>query len=500
MTPPATIALGALPVEAREALRVAAAVLDPGHEAWLVGGAVRDLLLGVPVRELDLVVPRGAVALGRALADRHGAGFVVLDEGRGVCRVVGEPSIDIADFRAPTLAEDLRARDFTVNALAVPLAALLATPPPRAPGAVVEAVPVVDATGGLADLAARRVRLCAPAALRDDPLRVLRGVRLSLRPGWRLDAEVEREARATAAAVTGVSAERLRAELVAMLAEPTAGQGLRRLDALDVLGRLFPETAAMRATPQPDPHRFDVLEHSLRAVEGADALAADLGPLAPWTGALAEHLVEDLGDGVTRREALKLAALLHDVSKPETRAVVDGRVRFLGHDRLGAERAVDVARRFRLSSRATAAISRLVRQHLRPMHLAQAGGITRRARYRFFRDLGADARDLLLLGLADAGAVRGDGPHAVWRGPGGAIVRDLMAGADSEEREAAAPALLRGDDVMVALGLPPGPDVGRVLAEAREAQAVGLFGDREAALRWLRREGRALLDSGGGHF
>src|SRR5438128_6322258 len=143
----------------------------------------------------------------------------------------------------------------------------------------------------------------------------------------------------------------------------------------------------MLSTAQPLPHRFDVWEHSVRALEGADALLARAADLAGLDEALAEHLDEPLGDGLRRREVLKLAALLHDVAKPETRTVESGRVRFIGHDVRGAERAAHIAQRWRLSGRAGGALERLVRQHLRPMHLAGSGGITRRARYRFFRDL-----------------------------------------------------------------------------------------------------------------
>src|SRR5262249_55735133 len=144
------------------------------------------------------------------------------------------------------------------------------------------------------------------------------------------------------------------------------------------------------------------------------------------------HMSEGLGDRLTRRETLKVAALLHDVAKPQTRTIEGERTRFFGHDVIGADRAAAVAPRWRFSHRARPAAAVLVRHHLRPMHLAHAGGITRRARYRFFRDLGADARDLLLLTLVDAAAVRGDSPFAVWRGPGGEILRDLMRGLGEE--------------------------------------------------------------------
>ncbi|MGH7415646.1 MAG: HD domain-containing protein, partial [Candidatus Rokuibacteriota bacterium] len=258
---------------------------------------------------------------------------------------------------------------------------------------------------------------------------------------------------------------------------------------LGVLSVLLPESVAMRATAQAPPHHFDVWEHSLRTVEGVDALLADLEVLAPWGPALRRHLGEALGDGLTRRETLKLAALLHDVSKPETRTQDGDRVRFIGHDEVGARRTAGIALRFRLSRRAAWVLERLVAEHLRPMHLAPAGSITRRARFRFFRALGDEARDLLLLALADAAALTGASPLSVWGGAGGEVVRTLMAGADEEAAAATAPPLLRGADVMEAFGLPGGPEVGRLLALAREAQGLGLVSTRDEALAHLRRAG-----------
>ena len=276
---------------------------------------------------------------------------------------------------------------------------------------------------------------------------------------------------------------------MAILAEPAAGSGLRMLDDLGVLSVLLPESLAMRATRQPAPHRFDVWEHSLRAVEAADAVLAELDVLDPWGETLRVHLAQDLGDRVTRRELLKLGALLHDVAKPETLRREGGRIRFIGHAVQGAGRARRVAERFRLSRRAAELVERLVAEHLRPMHLAQSGNVTRRARYRFFRALQDDARDLLLLALADAAAVSGEAPRDVWRGPGGRILRELMRGMTEEALAAEVPPLVRGEEVMRAFGLAPGPEVGRLLSRAREAQALGLVGTAEEALQYLRRVG-----------
>ncbi len=480
--PVGRVSLGPFTPAAREALRALDALVGPAGLAWVVGGALRDALLGRPAGDLDVAVPAGAVGLGRALAARLGAAFVLLDERRGVCRVAGVVQVDIADFRGPDLAEDLRGRDFTVNALAAPVRDLVA----RGSAAL------EDATGGVADLDARRVRLCGPGSLAADPVRVLRAARFAIEPGWSLAPEVEPAAREVAPAIADVAAERVRDELIAMLGEPAAGRGLRLLDRLDVLAAILPESLPMRRTPQPSPHRFDVWEHSLRAVEAADEIVAQLDALDPWTEELRGHLAEGLGDRLTRAGSLKLAALFHDVAKPDTFAQVAGRIRFIGHDNLGAERTREIADRLRLSGRAGSVLVRLVGQHLRPMHLAQSGEITRRARYRFFRDLGDEARDLVLLALADASAVRGEAPLGVWAGAEGAILRSLMAGSAEAHRITASSPLLRGEDVMGALGIGPGPTVGRILAQLREAQALGLVSTRAEALAYLHRIGGPL--------
>src|SRR5512132_3581246 len=448
-------------------------------EAVLVGGAVRDACLGRPDVDLDVALPSGALRVARALAARVDGTAVVLDAERGAARVIAAGHhLDLADFRAPTLAGDLAARDFTVNALAVALRPLL-----RAGRAA-----VVDPTGGLADLRARRLRVPGEHVLADDPLRALRGVRLEGVLGFRLTPATARAIARMAPALAAVSAERVRDELLAMLALPGSARALRRADALGLLRVVVPEIDAMRAARQPAPHRFTVLEHSLRAVAGADRLLPRLPALRPFGDELAAHMAEPLGGGVERGRALKLAALLHDVSKPETARLVQGRLRFFEHDVIGAARARAIGERLRLPERVTALLERLVRHHLRPMHLAQAGSITPRARYRFFRDLREDTRDLLLLTLVDAAAVTGESPLAAWRRSG--VVRDLLGGWALQKTTGAAPPLVRGDDVMAHFGLPPGPAIGELLERAREAQHLGLVRTRQEAL--------AYLDSSGG--
>jgi poly(A) polymerase/tRNA nucleotidyltransferase (CCA-adding enzyme) len=458
-----------------ELLRGILGVAPRDATPFLVGGAVRDAFLGrAPAIDLDVAVGGGAVELARRLADALGLAFVPLDLERGAARVVAPGHrVDLADFRAPTLDGDLAARDFTVNALAVPVRRLVRE----------GRAPVHDPLGGLADLAARRLRLAGPTVLADDPVRVLRAVRLACSLGFQLAAPTRAAIRAAAPDIATVSPERVRDEVLALLSAPETARGLRLADRLGVLTAIFPEVEPMRRTAQPAPHCFDVLEHSLRAVAAADRLVARLSALTPFGPELAAHLAEPLGGGISRRQILKLATLLHDVSKPETRRTVRGRVRFFEHDLLGAARARAIGERLRLPQRAIAVLERLVRHHLRPMHLAASGALTDRARYRFFRDVGAETRDLLLLVLADASAVRGESPFRLW--PRMALVRELLAGWEEQRETARREPLLRGDDVMDRFGLSPGPEVGRLLARAREAQDLGLVSTREEALAYL---------------
>jgi poly(A) polymerase len=226
-----------------------------------------------------------------------------------------------------------------------------------------------------------------------------------------------------------------------------------------------------------------VLEHSLRAVGGADIVVARPHLLAPFGEELAGHLSELLAGGFTRADTLKLAALLHDVAKPQTRRLVGGRVRFFEHDVRGEASVRLIGERLRLPGAVAGVLARLVRHHLRPMHLGGAGEVTARARYRFYRDLGPETRDLLLLALVDAAAVRGQSPLAIW--PRAELIRDLLRGWQRERQASAAPPLLRGQDVMARFGLAPGPTVGWLLGRAREAQDLGLVATREEALAYL---------------
>jgi len=203
---------------------------------------------------------------------------------------------------------------------------------------------------------------------------------------------------------------------------------------------------------------------------------------------LREHLREAVSEGRSRPALLKLAGLLHDVAKPETRAPdATGRVRFFGHAERGAETARRVLRRFRFSRREVELVATMVEEHLRPGQLSQQGPPSRRALFRFFRDTGEAAESILLLFLADGLAARGPRLRLeTWRRQA-AYVAHVLARRYEEEALVRPPRLLTGDDLMAALAIGPGPEIGRLLAALKEAQAAGEVASRADAIAFVRR-------------
>ncbi len=475
-------------------------IVDP---LVLVGGSVRDLLLGREVHDLDLAVPAGGLELARRLADAMQGAYVPLDAERDTGRAVllspeGQPLyVDFAAWRGPSLAEDLRKRDFTINALAA-----------QVQGAAAQ---IIDVTGGLADQEARLLRTVSEQALRDDPLRCLRAARLlaELSPWrFRLEQDTAGQIRQHAPLVAGSASERVRDELVRTLAAAEPQRWLTQLSDLGLLAVALPEAEALHGVAQTAPHIYDVFDHTAQVVdyaafltgwivgqdEPADALdARACQALAPLQLALARHLTESVGVSLgSRAQALRWAALCHDWGKPATRAVEiepqggQPRARFLGHEDVSAALALEALRRLRFSEAEIRWVAAIVSGHMRPHHLAAAGQPSRRAVYRYYRALGAAGVDTALLSLADLRATGGpEQSQAGWQRHLDLVVR-LLDDYFNRPQEVVRPApLIDGHDLQTALGLRPGRLIGQLLEAVAEAQAAGELSGREQALAYV---------------
>jgi poly(A) polymerase len=470
--------------EGLEAVRVALA----DRPAWLVGGAIRDRLLGRATVDLDVVVDGDPAAAARAIARAAGpAACFALSEDFGAWRVAARDSswqVDVEPMRGGSLEVDLALRDFTVNAIAEPIAG-------GAP---------IDPLGGLQDLAARRLRMASPSAFAEDPLRVLRLARVAIELDLEPEADTRRLAAEHARGLAECSPERVFVELRRIVAATRALSGLELMGKLGATAVVLPELDALRGVEQNRFHHTDVYGHTLEVLERTIALTeagadgevradTEAGPVIEGHRAeLAALLAEPLADGLTRRDALRWGALLHDAAKPLTRAVRpdDGRVTFIGHDDRGAALARAVLGRLRTSERLRAHVAALVRHHLRLGFLVhEPQPLARRTVYGYLRTCSPVEVDVTLLSVADRLATRGDRARESIDAHM-SVARAMIADALPWRAEGPPAPLLRGDELAGELGIATGPRVGELLEALAEAQYAGEVATREQALSYAR--------------
>ncbi len=447
-------------------------------EVYLSGGALRDLLLGRPFKDIDLTVRGDSSSWARFVAEHLGGRVVVLHQEEGVVRVAcTQGVIDLSSFRqgAQDIQEDLRKRDFTVNALAVPLAEALAKP--------LAQWEIIDPTQGLADLRQKVLRAIARNNLEDDPLRLLRGYRLLVELGFTLFPETRAWIRDLASTLEKVARERVGTELLLILENPNAHKAFYLLEEDTLLGLLFPELEAGRGVPQPGFHHLDVLGHNLLALEKADLLLEDpgkfFGDASPF---------KRVCNSLRQACIVRLAALLHDVGKPATFALRQ-RITFYEHDRVGAEMVEEIGRRWRWSKKFTKEVALLVRHHMRPFHLlreSRLGRLTPRALRRLLRAC-PDYPALFLVAMADSLASAGPDKEP--------DVEDYLVELFWEVHrfyeERLVPAterrLVTGSDLIELFGLEPGPLFRELLEAVEEARVEGRVTDRKQALALIER-------------
>jgi poly(A) polymerase len=482
-----------------------------GITAYVVGGAVRDRFLSRPERpgagpaDIDLLLTSPVVDLVDELADETAARAVVIDHERGFVRLI-DPSderkwLDLAVFDGD-LVSDLERRDFTINAMAVPLDKWLA----RDDNSDIKDA-VVDPHGGMADLRQRVIRETSPGNLLDDPVRMLRAVRFATQLEFEIEADTAAIIRDNGDLLGNASPERVRDEFFAMMASHRPEFGIRELDRLGLLDLLLPELTLGRDFEQPREHYYSVMEHQLHAlgfatrlvdpaIRSTDPLLKDL----PWGPQFDDYLLEIVGNGQTRGTLLKIVAMLHDIGKPETKTVdpptpdrPNGRIRFLTHDELGSRMVSDLLTRFRCSRHTIAHVSLMIEKHMRPGQMSSGSSanhalLSNRAIYRYFRDVSPVAVDTVLLNLCDYLSARGprltDAEFQRFLG----LLSDILSrGLKPEPERYTEDLLVDGYQVQERYGLQPGPEIGRLLGALRDAESSGVVRTKAEAYELLAR-------------
>jgi putative nucleotidyltransferase with HDIG domain len=457
--------------------RVVSFLADQNTDAYFVGGLVRDELLGRTVkRDIDLAIDGDAAELARTFADTIGGAFHLMDADNNVARVIlSDTYIDFAQLRGD-LRQDLGTRDFTINAMARQLGSNELT----------------DPFHGQKHLQAKQICAVSDEAFQNDPVRLLRAVRIAGELGFTIGAHTEKLMRRDGALLAFASMERARDEFCKIIAQPNLLSMLRLLDDLGLLAALLPEVTALKGVEQSAPHVYDAFEHTLRVVDELEkiqtrgyAQVAD-GEFAPE---LVAHLAQKVSGDRTRGVLLRLIALLHDIGKPSMRSVDDeGAAHFYEHERRGAEMSDALMRRLRFSNDEIEIALCAIREHMRPLQLSKERRVTNRAIYRYFRDAKPAGVDTCVLSLADQ---RGKASPKIDKRRDTKMRETLALMLGKYYREPnvviAPPQLIEGRALMQALNLPPGPRVGELLEVIREAQADGQVTTRDEAIAFARK-------------
>ena len=452
------------------------------------------MLSGRTTHDLDFVLDGGAIQAGRKVARGLQADFYPLDVERDTGRILlkqapfGRMLIDFASLRGSDLESDLRMRDFTINAIAIEV---------RHPDAI------LDPLGGVRDLLAQELKVCSPRTFEDDPIRILRAARLSNQHTLKIPPVTRQLLRDALPGITDVSPERVRDELFRMLDGEKPWNAIRLMDALGILPIVLPEIHELKGIQQPPPHIHDVFDHSLSVMQKLGELIQSLGlehepeegtnwvmglvsiRLGRYRVQLSTHLSDRLNPERSPQSLIQMAALYHDAGKSaaQTRDSV-GDIHFYGHEGAGEKLVRARAEALRLSQIEIDLLGLIVRHHMRPFGLTnQPGAVSRRSIYKFFRDTNSAGVDVCLVSMADLLAAYGAGiPQDVWISRLDVIRSLLETYWERAAETISPPTLLNGDDLMANFGLSPGPEIGRILAALREAQAAGEIHLREEAL------------------
>jgi putative nucleotidyltransferase with HDIG domain len=473
------------------------------EDVFLVGGAVRDMLLNRISSDLDFALPSKGISTARRVANALQADFMVLDDERDTGRVVfADPDglrtfLDFSIYRGNSLDEDLLSRDFTMNAIAFDL----------------HKQTIIDPLNGAADLRAKLIRACTPTSVADDPIRIMRAIRQAAKFDFKIDLETRTSMKQVANLLPNISPERQRDELFKMLEGPKPDAAIRALEMLGVFPYIVPELSVMKGTEQSPPHTLDVWEHTLKVVgylenivnilfvDGtvgdANNIFTDLltSHIGKFREKFADHFAKSLNTDRSVRAALFFAALYHDVQKPATKSMDEsGRIRFFDHDVQGAEVASKRGRDFNLSNDEIERIEKIVKHHMRFHSFTsrletEKQDPSRKAIYRFFRDTGEAGVDLVLLGLADLRGTYGDTlPQETWI-TALEVAHILLENYwEKPEETISPPRLLDGNELMKELGLEPGRIIGQLLEAIREGQATGSISTRDEALTYAGKE------------
>lgn len=447
-------------------------LLPEKAQAYLVGGYVRDFLLGIHSFDADYaLLGVDTVDFARKFAKKIKGHFVLLDAENEIARVVLQDKITSVDFACgvgKTIEDDLARRDFSINAMAYDI----------------KNETLIDIFGGKKDLEQKTVRIFDEKNLHDDPLRILRAYRFASKYDFEIESEskIFLEQNLKLMREKNIADERIRVEFLKLLEGKNSAKTLLELRDNEFLYEIFEELRVQETIPCNSHHHLDLIHHSIETVRQLEILI----PQEPqW---VQEYLGEDFVQGVSRLIFLKLAALLHDIGKPQTWEIEPdtGRHRFIRHDEIGAKMALKLLKKLKYGNIQAKYVEKLTRHHIYPSHLLRSD-VTEKAVTRMFRRLESETVDIILLAKADRLSARGEEISDE-------IVTQNLKGLESllekykiaKETLKPLEKLISGHEIMEILSIPEGKKLGEIIKNLNEAQLSGDVSTKEDAISFVK--------------
>ncbi|MGB2579842.1 poly(A) polymerase [Elusimicrobium simillimum] len=483
-------------------------------DGYYVGGCVRDALLKRQSGDIDIALPKEAVKpAALALAKKLKAAAFEMDAEFGVWRVITRKEnlqIDLTAYQGKTFEDDLKRRDFTVNALAYPVQKPLdikvIVKDGRTSVKITKLKPaeLVDIVKGVKDLKAKTIRSNSESVFKDDPIRTLRAVRTAAELNFKIAPATALQIKKHAKLITKSAGERTREELVRIFNCADSFKYIELMDKLGLLTALFPLLEDQRKCAEVYYGKGGVFKHTMQVVRRMEELLNNPKIIFP-------KYYKKLQPFLEHPSIYKVTALLHDIAKPATAKMVDGRLRFFFHEEIGARMAEDILKNLRYSTADIRLISAMIREHLRPSNLASNDILTDRGIYKFFRDMGDAGVPMLMLCWADYASYVTDKELAKIlplttkrvmtidesKDHGNVsktlrhmqVLNFMLKKYFEQAPKINPPKIIDGKEIMKALELKPGPLVGELLEAVAIAQVEGKVKTKADAIAFLKNQG-----------
>lgn len=431
-------------------------ILKDINEGYLVGGSIRDFFTKkCEFCDRDISI-KGAENFARKLANKFDATFIELDNENKIYRIVLKDKInflDISEMQGNSIEDDLKRRDFTINAIAYDLSN----------------EKFIDVTGGLNDLKNKVLRHIDDKNFEEDPLRVLRAFRFYSMTGFEMTEELVKALKKYMPLALVPAKERINYEIMKLFGGDYASSALLKMDELGLLEKIIPQVKEMKNVPPNTHHHLDLFHHVIETVRQIEIIYAGL------SGFEKEHMdAIDFG-GFPRINHLKLAGFLHDIGKYSTWTIEEsGRHRFIKHDDVGSKMVVPLLRDLKFSKKQIEYVSCMIKNHIYPSNVIVAPILNEKVMMRYVRKMGENVVDNIILAKADRLSARGvDITEEVINSNINGLNKLLEFYLSKKDSLTPLPKLLDGREIMTLLNIKPSPKLGEIISALNEAQLNG---------------------------